>query len=181
MPTPRVDYTTRPRRICEACPSPLPRHTRSHTRTCSARCRKTLWNRERARQVAQESDERFPGSVVASDHRARPEVSYSLASGATAGEPRRSSSSSKAYPGSVLKVAKPRSEASIQPMSHLDRHPYWTNPRICRLTSGDLLDVHTGRYVTPAEASQLDPSVCRPHQDIVWHPRRRRPGMMRAA
>jgi predicted nucleic acid-binding Zn ribbon protein len=92
MPTPRVDYTKRPRRTCEVCPKPLPKTARAHARACSPRCRRVLHRREHptaakplsvgglngARQEPQDERARFPGNRLPDDLIARPEASYGL-------------------------------------------------------------------------------------------------------
>jgi hypothetical protein len=67
----------------------------------------------------------------------------------------------------VASVAPPEGVTPRRPFSS-GSAAFWDNPRICVLTNGDLLDVHTGQYVTEAEAEALDPTVCKPHQEIRW-------------
>jgi hypothetical protein len=63
MPTPRIDFTSRPVRQCEApgCSRQLPRTARAHTKTCSAKCRYAVWAANRASRAPQDELQRFPG------------------------------------------------------------------------------------------------------------------------
>jgi hypothetical protein len=100
MPTPRVDFKARDSRPCEApdCSQLLSRTARAHAKTCSPRCRKALWQHERAtalearnrgRQEPVQQQEHFPGTgeEVPADLLARPEGSYGLDLNETAWEP----------------------------------------------------------------------------------------------